>query len=141
MREAGPGGSSLGQAVPSAQLPPTPFSSVSMLLSRVCSTYWVYCVGAAGASDLCWNKLPESGDRVFSLGFPTLLPWALLVAHAQYVPVTLLTCPLPAPRSHGRRQLRRRRSVPRKGRVTRWVLGTLLAGAGGMVHTLSQSPL
>ena len=32
MREAGPGGALLGQAVPSAQLPPTPFSSVSVLL-------------------------------------------------------------------------------------------------------------
>lgn len=85
MREAGPRGASLGQAVPSAQLPPTPFSSVSMLLPPSLQHLPGPLRWGSGASDLCWNKLPESGDRVFSLGFPTLLPWALLVAHAQYV--------------------------------------------------------
>lgn len=85
--------------------------------------------GSWGSGPL-WNKLPESGDTVFSLGVPMLLPRAALMTHAWCVPAAMLTCSLPILRSHGRRQLRRRLSVSRKGRVTRSALWDLLGGGG-----------
>lgn len=90
--------------------------------------------GSWGSGPL-WNKLPESGDTVFSLGVP-MLPRAALMTHAWCVPAAMLTCSLPILRSHGRRQLRRRLSVSRKGRVTRSALWDLLGG-GCMGHALS----
>ena len=84
--------------------------------------------GSWGSGPL-WNKLPESGDTVFSLGVP-MLPRAALMTHAWCVPAAMLTRSLPILRSHGRRQLRRRLSVSRKGRVTRSALWDLLGGGG-----------
>lgn len=92
--------------------------------------------GSGGPGPL-WNKLPESGDSVFSLGVPMLLPRAALMTHAWCIPAAMLTHSLPVLRSHGRRQWRRRLSVSRKGRVTRSALWDLLAGRGCMMHALS----
>lgn len=135
-REAGPGGFAW-TGCPLSLATPTPFSLVSMSLRpRVCSTRWDRCAGVAGALVLSGIS-PESGDTVFSLGVPMLLPRAALMTHAWCVPAAMLTRSLPILRSHGRRQLRRRLSVSRKGRVTRSALWDLLGAGGCMGHALS----
>ena len=122
-------GASLGQAVPSAW-PPPPHSPGEHVASPESLQYLLGPLrwGGWGSGPL-WNKLPESGDTVFSLGVP-MLPRAALMTHAWCVPAAMLTRSLPILRSHGRHQLRRRLSVSRKGRVTRLALWDLLGGGG-----------
>ena len=129
-------GASLGQAVPSAW-PPPPHSPGEHVASPESLQYLLGPLrwGGWGSGPL-WNKLPESGDTVFSLGVP-MLPRAALMTHAWCVPAAMLTRSLPILRSPGRRQLRRRLSVSSKGRVTRSALWDLLGGGGCVGHALS----